>query len=43
MTAGGVNVRGEKGKKLDGWADDVGVAALDATGRTCALVSDPVA
>jgi fructose-1,6-bisphosphatase I len=39
-TTGEVNVQGEKVKKLDVWANDVVVAALDATGRTCALVSE---
>ena len=39
-TTGGVNVQGEKVKKLDVWANDVVVAALDATGRTCTLVSE---
>jgi fructose-1,6-bisphosphatase I len=39
-TTGGTNVQGEKVKKLDLWANDVVVAALDATGRTCTLVSE---
>jgi fructose-1,6-bisphosphatase I len=39
-TTGEVNVQGEKVKKLDVWANDVVVAALDATGRTCTLVSE---
>ena len=39
-TTGDVNVQGEKVKKLDVWANDVVVAALDATGRTCTLVSE---
>jgi fructose-1,6-bisphosphatase I len=39
-TTGDVNVQGEKVKKLDVWANDVMVAALDATGRTCTLVSE---
>ena len=33
-------MQGEKVKKLDVWANDVVVAALDATGRTCTLVSE---
>ena len=39
-TTGEINVQGEKVKKLDVWANDVVVAALDATGRTCTLVSE---
>jgi fructose-1,6-bisphosphatase I len=39
-TTGDTNVQGEKVKKLDIWANDVVVAALDATGRTCTLVSE---
>jgi fructose-1,6-bisphosphatase I len=39
-TTGGTNVQGEKVKKLDLWANDVVVAALDATGRACTLVSE---
>ncbi len=39
-TTGGVNVQGETVKKLDVWANDVVVEALDATGRTCTLVSE---
>ena len=39
-TTGEVNVQGEKVKKLDVWANDVVVAALDATRRTCTLVSE---
>jgi len=39
-TTGDTNVQGEKVKKLDVWANDVVVAALDATGRTCTLVSE---
>jgi fructose-1,6-bisphosphatase I len=39
-TTGQINVQGEKVKKLDVWANDVVVAALDATGRTCTLVSE---
>jgi fructose-1,6-bisphosphatase I len=39
-TTGGTNVQGETVKKLDVWADEVVVAALDATGRACTLVSE---
>lgn len=39
-TTGDTNVQGEKVKKLDVWANDVVVAALDATGRACTLVSE---
>jgi len=39
-TTGEVNIQGEQVKKLDVWANDVVVAALDATGRTCTLVSE---
>jgi fructose-1,6-bisphosphatase I len=39
-TTGGTNVQGETVKKLDVWANDVVVAALDATGRACTLVSE---
>ncbi len=39
-TTGDTNVQGEKVKKLDVWANDVVVAALDATGCTCTLVSE---
>jgi fructose-1,6-bisphosphatase I len=39
-TTGETNVQGEKVKKLDVWANDVVVAALDATGRACSLVSE---
>jgi fructose-1,6-bisphosphatase I len=39
-TTGDTNVQGEKVKKLDVWANDVVVAALDATGQTCTLVSE---
>ena len=39
-TTGGVNVQGETVKKLDVWANDVVVEALDATDRTCTLVSE---
>ena len=39
-TTGGTNVQGEKVKKLDLWANDVVVPALDATGRACTLVSE---
>jgi fructose-1,6-bisphosphatase I len=39
-TTGDTNVQGEKVKKLDVWANDVMVEALDATGRTCTLVSE---
>jgi fructose-1,6-bisphosphatase I len=39
-TTGGTNVQGEKVKKLDIWANDVVVAALDATGHACTLVSE---
>ncbi len=39
-TTGETNVQGEKVKKLDVWANDVVVAALDATGRACTLVSE---
>jgi fructose-1,6-bisphosphatase I len=39
-TTGDTNVQGEKVKKLDLWANDVVVAALDATGRACTLVSE---
>jgi fructose-1,6-bisphosphatase I len=39
-TTGDVNVQGETVKKLDVWANDVVVEALDATGRTCTLVSE---
>jgi fructose-1,6-bisphosphatase I len=41
-TTGDTNVQGEKVKKLDLWANDVVVAALDGTGRTCTLVSEEV-
>jgi fructose-1,6-bisphosphatase I len=39
-TTGGTNVQGETVKKLDVWANEVVVAALDATGRACTLVSE---
>src|SRR6185503_3866586 len=39
-TTGHTNVQGEKVKKLDIWANDVMVAALDATGSACTLVSE---
>jgi fructose-1,6-bisphosphatase I len=39
-TTGHTNVQGEEVEKLDVWANDVVVAALDATGRTCTLVSE---
>jgi len=39
-TTGETNVQGEKVKKLDVWANDAVVAALDATGRACTLVSE---
>jgi fructose-1,6-bisphosphatase I len=39
-STGDVNVQGEKVKKLDLWANDVVVAALDATGQACTLVSE---
>jgi fructose-1,6-bisphosphatase I len=39
-TTGETNVQGEKVKKLDVWANDVVVSALDKTGRACALVSE---
>jgi fructose-1,6-bisphosphatase I len=39
-TTGHTNVQGEKVKKLDVWANDVMVAALDATGSACTLVSE---
>ena len=39
-TTGDTNVQGEKVKKLDRWANDVIVEALDATGRACTLVSE---
>ena len=39
-TTGETNVQGEKVKKLDVWANDVLVAALDATRRACTLVSE---
>ena len=39
-TTGDTNVQGEKVKKLDLWANDVVVAALDGTGRACTLVSE---
>jgi fructose-1,6-bisphosphatase I len=39
-TTGDTNVQGEKVKKLDVWANDVVVAALDATGLACTLVSE---
>ena len=39
-TTGETNVQGEKVKKLDVWANDVVVAALDATGRACTLISE---
>jgi fructose-1,6-bisphosphatase I len=39
-TTGNTNVQGEKVKKLDLWANDVVVAALDATGQACTLVSE---
>jgi fructose-1,6-bisphosphatase I len=39
-TTGDINVQGEPVKKLDVWANDVVVAALDATGHACTLVSE---
>jgi fructose-1,6-bisphosphatase I len=39
-TTGAINVQGETVKKLDIWANDVVVAALDATGQACTLVSE---
>jgi fructose-1,6-bisphosphatase I len=39
-TTGDTNVQGEKVKKLDIWANDVVVTALDATGQACTLVSE---
>jgi fructose-1,6-bisphosphatase I len=39
-TTGETNVQGEKVKKLDLWANDVVVQALDATGHACTLVSE---
>jgi fructose-1,6-bisphosphatase I len=39
-TTGETNVQGEKVKKLDVWANEVVVAALDATGQACTLVSE---
>jgi fructose-1,6-bisphosphatase I len=39
-TTGDTNVQGEKVKKLDIWANDVVVAALDASGQVCTLVSE---
>lgn len=39
-TTGDTNVQGEQVKKLDLWANDVVVEALDATGRACTLVSE---
>jgi fructose-1,6-bisphosphatase I len=39
-TTGETNVQGEQVKKLDVWANDVMVAALEATGRACSLVSE---
>ena len=39
-TTGSTNVQGETVKKLDVWANEVMVAALDATGRACTLVSE---
>jgi fructose-1,6-bisphosphatase I len=39
-TTGDTNVQGEKVKKLDLWANDVVVQALDASGRACTLVSE---
>ena len=39
-TTGDTNVQGEKVRKLDLWANDVVVAALDGTGRACTLVSE---
>ena len=38
-TTGDTDVQGEEVKKLDLWANDVIVEALDATGRACTLVS----
>jgi len=37
---GDVNVQGEKVKKLDVWANDVMVRALEASGVVCTLVSE---
>lgn len=39
-TTGEVNVQGEVVKKLDVWANDVMVSALEATGIVCTLVSE---
>jgi fructose-1,6-bisphosphatase I len=39
-TTGGTNVQGEKVKKLDLWSNGIIAEALEATGRTCTLVSE---
>jgi fructose-1,6-bisphosphatase I len=39
-TTGDTNVQGETVKKLDVWANDVVVEALDGTGHACTLVSE---
>ena len=39
-TTGDVNVQGEVVKKLDVWANDVMVAALEASARVCTMVSE---
>ncbi len=42
-TTGETNVQGETVKKLDVWANDVMVSALEATGLVCTLVSEEMA
>ncbi|MBI1845457.1 MAG: class 1 fructose-bisphosphatase [Candidatus Rokubacteria bacterium] len=42
-TTGETNVQGEAVKKLDVWANDVMVRALDDTGLVCTLVSEEMA
>jgi len=42
-TTGETNVQGETVKKLDIWANDVVVNALEATGLVCTLVSEEMA
>lgn len=42
-TTGGTNVQGEKVKKLDVWANDVVVRALEETGLASVLVSEEMA
>lgn len=39
---GDVNVQGEEVKKLDVWANDVMVRALEASGVVCTLVSEEI-